>query len=61
MTTDTDTSNGELEEIIEKLEDARDSMDEVLEDLEEIEERQRFYRTDVPYGLAPDTEYNGDA
>ena len=35
-------------------------MEEVLEDLEEIEERHRFYRTDAPYGLTPDTEYNGD-
>ena len=60
MTTDKCTSNGELEEIIEKLEDVRDSMDEVIEELEDVEAGQRFYRTDAPYGLTPDTEYNGD-
>ncbi len=60
MTTDKCTSNGELEGIIEKLEDARDSIEEVLTELEEVEEGQRFHRTDMPYDLAPDTEYNGD-
>ena len=55
------TGNGLLDEIVEKMETMRDSVEEVLEDLEELEERQRYCGNGVPYGLAPEEDYNGDA
>ena len=60
MTTDKDTGNGELEEIIAKLTDVRDSMEEILDELEEIEEAREGYHIDVPYGLPLDGYYNGE-